>query len=328
MRRFDFCFFVLLLLTASLVLSCCSSTLGQQDSPRPDQKHTVELSFNFNGEWEVSDQQLIEEFGQYIENYLSYGIERHKISIYKADNVSSAATPVLSYDLERVISGVGYDFTLPVTLPAGSYIVKIWTDFYEIESAKPYYDNSGFPAVLLSRHSGLTCYQDAFSGSQSITVDENTSPVKVAMNRPVGRYLLSSSDFSELLKESGNSIEDVNVVVAYSGFYPDTYSVMTDRLTDSITGEYYVIKPQVASEGNAIVGSDFMLMNAGSSSVTLQIGLTDSEGKLIASSENMSIPMNRNQVTLISGKLLSKASGDGGGFDLDTGFDGDFIIKP
>lgn len=327
MRRVDLVF-VLFLLTVSLCLAGCSSSDEGKDQPDHEQKQTVEIHFAFYCEWTVSNPEIEEEFDSYIKDYLSTGVARHKISVYNADNVSSGSTPILSYEVERQITEEGYDFSLPITLPSGNYVVKAWTDFYETESSKPFYDTSGFPNIMLTRHSGIADYQDAFSGSQTFSAEETTTQVKVSMNRPVGRYLLSSRNFSELLEETGYSIEDVSIVVVYAGFYPDTYSVITDRLTDSITGEYYAIKPDSSTDGSALVGADFMLMNSGKSSVTLQIGLANPNGELIAKSETMSVPMKRNEVTLIKGYLLSKTSGDGGGFDLDTGFDGDFIIRP
>lgn len=307
----------------------CASSADDNEEPSSEKNYKVELSFIYEASWSISGIDDIPcDLSSFISDYLNNGISRHIIRIYKADDVSSGSVPVAEIELEKEIAGEPYDFTETVSLPKGEYVVKAWSDFRESSSSEPYYDVSEFPHLMLRHHSGLSGYQDSFNGTQSFKVDEDFAAAKITMQRPVGRYIIVCEDFSHLLMSTSCSIEDVNVLSAYTGFYPDTYSLITDRLTDSFTGEYFIIKPELSTDGYAIVSSDFMLLNPGGSSAGLQLKLIKESGETVASSESISIPMKRNQITVLKCDILKSPSEGQGGFDLDTDFDGDFVIKP
>ena len=307
----------------------CSSS-DDEVKPLPEEEYDVQLSFSYEGNWNIRNASASDPgVSSYIEDYISAGVGRHIIKIYKADEVSSGATPAVALETDIPMTSRPYDFTMTVRLQEGNYVVKAWTDFRESTSESPYYRVTNFSQIMLDRHPGLTAYQDAFSGSKSFGVSgtlQSTS-VEVPMTRPVGRYMLIAEDFTEMLEKTEYAPEELNVTVSYTGFYPDTYSVMTDRLTDSLTGENYIIKPESLADGKALVGTDFMLMNSGGSSTSLQIRIVNAKGEVIATGETMTVPMNRNEVTVISGRFLNIKSDDGG-FGLDTGFDGDINITP
>lgn len=318
------CFTFFLLLS----LGCSSSSEDEEDFST-EQKYEVELSILFEGNWLLTGPgNETGSLNPFIADYLKSGIVRHKIWIYKADDVSTGAIPAATLDLEKSLEEDGYDFTTSITLPAGDYVIKAWSDFRESSVSEPYYDLSKFPQIMLDHHSATAGYQDAFSGSRSFKVDKTATSINITMTRCLGRYIIISEDFSDLLEETGHTLDEVRMMASYTGFYPDTYSVITDRLTDSLTGEYYVMEPEVLSDGSAIMAADFMLMNSGGSSAGLQLRMFNKEGDAVASSEPIPIPMHRNEITVIKGKFLSTPSENEGGFDLDTGFDGDFNIKP
>lgn len=307
----------------------CSSS-DDEVKPLPKEEYDVQLSFSYEGNWNIRNASASDPgVSSYIEDYISTGVGRHIIKIYKADEVSSGATPAVALETDIPMTSRPYDFTVTVRLQEGNYVVKAWTDFRESTSESPYYRVTNFSQIILDRHSGLTAYQDAFSGSKSFGVSGTlqSASVEVPMTRPVGRYMLIAEDYTEMLEKTEYAAEELSVTVSYTGFYPDTYCVMTDRLTDSLTGENYIIKPESLADGKALVGTDFMLMNSGGSSTSLQIRIVNAKGEVIATGETMTVPMNRNEVTVISGRFLNIKSDDGG-FGLDTGFDGDINITP
>lgn len=317
-------------MTFMLIATSCASN-DNEITPSPEYESEVELYFNYEGEWKVKNSEsLNNEILSYIESYMQEGVARHIIKIYNAQDLSAGAVPVTSFEMERPINGLPYDFMETVKLPPGNYVVKVWTDFKDPSSELPYYTATNFSQIMLERHSGFPGYQDAFSGSQSFSVtDTDTSQtfsVEVAMTRPLGRYLLIAEDFSKLIDNAKYKADELSVVVTYTGFYPDTYSVMTDRLTDSLTGEYYIVKPVVMADGSAMVGADFMLMNSGGSSVSVQLKIVNTNGEVVASGNALTIPMQRNETIILSCKLFDQTGNDDGGFGLDTGFDGDITI--
>lgn len=321
---------VLFAVTSILILLAgCSYPHDDKEDPPSKKQFALEISVFYEGSWRLNgDDNADYDLDPYIKEYLNSGVGRHLIRIYKASDVSFNAIPVAILELEKAIEGYSYNYTISLSLPEGNYVAKAWTDFRESSATEPYYNISKFPHIMLDHHSGLTGYQDTFSGTQSFEVDCKTSSIEISMKRPVGKYLLINKDFSKFLDETSFSIDEVYILAYYTGFYPDTYSVITDRLTDSLTGEYYIVQPEFLTDGSAIIATDFMLMNSGGSSAVLQLRMVDKKGETIASSESISIPMNRNEITIIKRNLLKASSGVGGGFDIDTGFDGDFNITP
>lgn len=319
---------VLFYITIFAIFICGCSSDFDDENPDLEKVFKIDLFFSYNGEWIVKDSNENEEdIKTYIEDYIQIGTAHHIIFVYQADKVSSGSQPFYKLELKQPLDGSVYDFPISLSLPTGDYVVKALTVFDDMSEKEPFYNTTGFPQVSLTRHSVLKSYQDIFSGTQNIKVNANSSEIRVDMKRPVGRYFLISEDFSSFMKETGNSPEDVNVVVAYSGFYPDFYSVISDRLTDSVTGEKYILKPVNLKNGLSVVGADYMLMNPGGSSVTLQIFILNKNWEMIASTDSMTIPMSRNETVIMRGIVLRKTSENGGGFDMDTGFDGDFVIK-
>lgn len=315
-----------LIIFCFLSVSCTSNSEEVFHPDNPQRGYDITLSFSYATEWSIKNSgKDNQEINSFIEDKLKSGIARHKIFIYEASRVSSGSQPVASFEHENFLNGNSYDFSLPINLPEGDYVVKAWTDFRPSLESEPYFNLTNFPQVLLKSHSGLTSYQDSFSGSQSFHVSEASSTFEILMYRPSGRYILINDDFQKFLDEFDLQNDDVTIIIAYSGFYPDTYSVITDRLTDSITGEYYKIIPVLLSDGSALVATDFMLMNSGGSSVTLQLRAVNKKGETVASSEMMSVPLNRNEIIINNGIYLSTPS-EGGGFDMDPGFDGDINI--
>lgn len=311
-----------------ILSSGCSSSVDDDKEPAYENIYEVKFSIFFEGSWSLkSDDKGNEDLKPYVGDYMKKGIGRHIFRIYKANEVSTGTIPVVSYEFEISLEEGSYDFSIYASLPEGDYIVKTWTDFRETSESIPYYDVSKFPNVSLDHHSVLTGFQDAYRGSQSFRVDKDTSSVEIIMERPLGRYLLICEDYMDLLKENCFEEDDIRIFVFYTGFYPHSYSVINDRLIDSITGEYFIISPVVLSDGSAIVAADFFLINELVSSVGLELKMVNKENKVVAASEVITLPITRNEITIAKGILLKMSSGEQGSFDMDTGFEGDFIIK-
>ena len=249
------------------------------------------------------------------------------IGIFDASKISLSSLPVKTLEFNRSINESEYDFSTDITLPAGNYVAKVWCDFLDEGNENPFYTLFSFSQIMLTRHEGNTGFQDCYSGSTSFKVNEAESAngmlIAVSMSRPVGKYQIISEDFEEILNKEGIPRDEITSLVLYTGFYPDTYSIINDRLTDSLSGESYKMKP--SGEISGLIASDYMLMNAGGSSATAQIGLYDKSGTFIANSEVLFIPLERDFLTIIRGKLLYSSSDDGG-FGLNPDFDGDFNI--
>ena len=103
---------VLFYLTFILILSagCVSSIDDDNDLPE-EFRHEVKLTINYEGNWELNENQKINEtLNPYVKDYLNNGTARHKINIYKSNDVSSGSIPVASYELEKIIEEDSYDF--------------------------------------------------------------------------------------------------------------------------------------------------------------------------------------------------------------------------
>ena len=79
------------------------------------------------------------------------------------------------------------------------------------------------------------------------------------------------------------------------------------------------------NEEEALIGFDYVLVNGTESSVSVQVGLYDSEGTMLSLSNPVTVPIVRGKVTTVRGKFLTLATGSGIG--VSPGFDGEYNIE-
>lgn len=280
-------------------------------------------------------------YGKTYDNSRSYGHIRYIVRTYPKGKTVSISDYTQEFVFTKEIAN-GYDHEVTLDIMPGNYMVMVWSDLVQTSGASYFHNAENFGRIMLQgEHKGNDDYRDAFRGTNDITLvsdimERLPDTLDIAMHRPLAKYEFVTGDIIEFIqKESvrarkGNSddvptktanIEDYKVVFHYVGFMPDTYSIDTDKPVDSSTGIFFETSLKQISESQASMGFDYVFVNGKASSVTVQIGIHNSDGEQLSITGPIEVPLKRSHHTLITGMFLTSELS--GGVSINPGYDGE-----
>lgn len=294
------------------------------------------------------------DYGQDFSDYDLYDV-RYTIEAYpRLGNGDFSRTPIDRWVFIEDDASILDDYTATLSIAEGEYEFRVWTDYVKQGSKNDFFYitsnwKDGITVNLKDGHHGNTDWCDAFSGKQALEVvryGSNVAPTSgdVTMNRPLGKFIFVTNDLDDFVvremrtKESeaklaGDTkvpefnIEDYSLTIAYTGFMPSSYSMITDRANDSEVNVRFSSKLTQVDDKTAIMGFDYVLANPSSSTQTnviMGIELRDKNDVVLASHPQVRVPINRSQYTVIEGRFLMQESS--GGITLNPDFEGEFIV--
>lgn len=293
-------------------------------------------------------------FAQDFSDYEEYDI-RYIIEAYpRLGNGDYGRDPIKRWVFTEDDASVLDDYTVTLSIDEGDYEFRVWTDFVENGSTEDlYYQTSDWKDGIKINHSdghhGNDDWRDAFSGKLGVDViryGSNIPPSSgtIQMSRPLGKYIFVTNDLEDFVakvlrtkaeeaEKTGDTkvpefnIDDYSLVIAYTGFMPSSYSMVTDRANDSEVNVRFSSKLKQVDEHTAIMGFDYVLANpetATQTNVIMGIELRDKDGTVLASHPQVRVPLNRSQYTVIEGRFLMQESS--GGITLNPDFEGEFVV--
>ena len=251
------------------------------------------------------------------------------------------------------------DYHFSVSIDEGDYIFRAWADYVEAGTAHDlHWLTSNFRGIRLnmndaSGYDGANEWRDAYVGSVEVEViryGHIEAPVSgvIQMKRPHGKYFFLTNDLDEFMtkvramriQQQSSSIDedestkgpefdinDYTFVVTYTSFMPNSYNSHTDRANDSAPTATYESGLTQVDDTRAIMGFDYVITGTQEgTSVRVALTLKDKDGTVLAEHDNVNIPVNANQYTLVEGRFLMQESS--GGVAIDPGFNGPDIIVP
>jgi len=244
------------------------------------------------------------------------------------------------------------DWSAEVSLPEGRWKVRCWADYAgRGSSADLYYGTEDFRSVTVPEgRAGCTDFADAFAGSAEVDLrrrgsrEESASAV-LEMGRPLAKFRFIATDLRQLetkvLRERaerrgasdaqdapptrGFDPADYSIAFHYTSFLPCAFDLFSDRPVDSRSGAGFEGEFTPLSEGEALLGFDYVLVNGATSSVQVQVELRErASGELLSLTPPIEVPLSRSRVTTVRGDFLTM--GAGGGLGVDPDFDDDYNL--
>lgn len=263
------------------------------------------------------------------------GYIRHIVRIYPEGD------PVNYIDEVEVnnFTGSSYDCDILLDLPLGRYDIVVWSDLRENSFDSHFHNAGNFLSINLVNHQGNNDYRDAFRGRCSIVVNaEEIQEATVDMWRPIAKYEFVATDLADFIdrettrtKSSRANIDEYTVTFIYPHYMPSSFSAIDDRLVDSTTGVSFSCNMKQIADDEVSLGFDYVMINStaekGSSAaqnVTVQVQVSDAMGEVVARSTPISVPLRRDDHTVIRSKFLSEKAE--GGVAIDPDYDGDHNI--
>lgn len=246
------------------------------------------------------------------------------------------------------------DYKVTLSIGEGEYDFRAWVDYVENGSKEDYFYKTqnwkeGIKINHDNGHHGNTDWRDAFSGKVALEVIRYGSFVEptsgtITMKRPLGKYIFVTTDLDDFVTKvmrtkadeaamEGSTkvpefdINDYTLTIAYTGFMPSSYSMVTDRANDSEVNVRFTSGLKQINSTTALMGFDYVLANPKSTTQThliMGIELRDKDGTVLASHNQVRIPLNRSEYTVVEGRFLMQESS--GGITLNPDFEGEFIV--
>lgn len=341
---------LLVLCAAGLSFSGCVV----HELPVPPEAVAVCLRLNYKTDFPVWEHLIDRTANRESANPLHKGTMRYLVRAYpKSQQPAATDRPLYEYTFTHDLQE-GYDRQMQLQLPAGDYTLRVWSDMTASEDDIPFYDATDFSSIALQGvHRGNTDYRDAFRGAADLTVvsdivERTPDTLEVLMERPLAKFEFITTDVDAFIEKElrlrqapsdGQTeqpsrsqadslrLEDYKVEFQYSGFMPDTYSLLTDKPIDSKVGVCFDSSLRRTGTGEASLGFDYVFVNGKESAITVQIGIYDQKGTRLTLSDPITVPLKRSYHTIMKGMfLMSETSG---GVVIDPDFDGDYnLIYP
>ncbi len=239
-------------------------------------------------------------------------------------------------------------------LPEGKWLVRCWADYVARGSAADlFYDTRDFGAITLPEaHSANTDRKDAFLGSAEVElhrVGSREEPVtaRLEMERPLAKFQFIATDLRQLttkvirerMKQRGTSDVDASGAPAeqsldpadyyirfyYTSYMPCVFNIYTNKPVDSRAGVQFESGFTPISDGEVLMGYDYVLVNGVESSVQVQVALYErGTDELLSLTPSVTVPLVRSRVTTVRGEFLTL--GAGGGLSVNPDFDDEYNV--
>lgn len=307
----------------SLLLTACGKVLAYKNSVYVP----LQLKLNYG-----NSEQMYSAAGDSAVKSFNAGKIRYIIRTFPVSAKYNKVGFVQEFEFIRDIED-SYDHEVTIEVLAGEYDIMVWSDLIDAESGTSCHNADDFGEIILDgRYVGNNLYRDAFRGVGTVNIPASTDSVEMElkMERPLARYEIVATDLPQFISDQTRSqaepfnIEDYIVVIYYVGYMPDAYSVYTDKPVDSSVGSMYVSSMRMLGDTSVILGFDYVFVNDRESITTVKVGVYDSEGRQVALSKSIKVPLMRNQHTVQYGEFLTQNSSDGVNVEME--FDGSHTL--
>ena len=321
----------------------------------PDTPEVVTFNLHLNYETNITKwyhaydgTNVVEEgYGETYDNHQKTGLIRYIVHAYPVLEKQSTKQPYTKEFIFTKNINEGYNHEVSLELPGGEYNIMVWSDLMQRDRDVFFHNAENFAEIVLQgEHQGNTDFRDAFRGIGKIKLEagiEEYVPdtLTITMQRPLAKYEFLTTDLQQFYKEElefltkaaesrGEELptrvntDNYKVVFLYAGFMPNTYNMNADKPVDSYMGVSIESRLDILGENEASLGFDYVFVGNQPSGIMVQIGFYDAEGRQVALSNPINVPLIRNYHTILKGSFLTqKASG---GIMIDSDFDGNHNI--
>ena len=269
-------------------------------------------------------------YGETYDNHLEHGKIRYVVRTYP---VTGKQRTMQDYTQEFVFFkdiSEGYDHEVTLDVLSGNYNVMIWSDLVRSSEDDYFYNIDSFSEITLQGyHNGNTNHRDVFCGKNSISLPINRGnqthwTINVEMKRPIAKFEIISNNLLEFVETKASDFNQYKAKIQYVGYMPNAYSLFADRPVAAITGGVFDSALTKLTDTEVSLGFDYVFVSGNGTTVTIRIGIYDSEDHLISLSDPITIPVKPDYHTILKGRFMTQDTSNG--VDIDVDFGGDYNI--
>jgi len=207
-------------------------------------------------------------------------------------------------------------FDTVLMLNAAKYKIAVWVDYVDHGTlSDKYFKTESLSAVTLNRnpYGAGNDDQDAFSGVFDIDLTPYAKQWNMSVDyqgqllRPQAKIVVITTDVDEYLTRLGTRATDISSFTArisYQSNIPRVYSDYSGNPTDVVTGVGFTSNLQALSATEALMSTDYVLVNNQESEVSFNMDVMDQAGDVVKSIP-ITAPIARGKMTVIRGNFLT-----------------------
>jgi len=325
----------IVVLTAMLSMSGCDSVLQYPDGEGVDPtliKVRVQLSVDFS----IINDPLIT---SYAEARTGDFDVRYQLACYAVSGAHAGELVKHMVWTSDVIYSAPTVVNADVELHAEQYAIYAWIDFVPKGStADCYYVTEDLRKVYIADPNiGGLDTRDAFAGkvTADLTPYRNVKfadvTIPLPMERPFGKFKIQTTDVRKFLESympvgTYADIMPSASTVHYTCYFPTAYNQDTRlaHVEEFELGVNHTDDVAEIEDNNAVLASNYVFVCNDNTTVTADIEVRNSAGQLLATVRGITIPIQRNRLTIVKGEFLT--TGVNGGTVIAPEFDGDFNV--
>lgn len=271
---------------------------------------------------------------------IRYIVEIYKVSDTYAETVGSLERRIVKTE-ETIIDNGIYKIDEKVELHAGVYSVMVWVDFIKKGTdADYYYNTANLHEIRINRfggkYPGYNATKDAFSAQKNMDLLPYANErfvqyeMEIPVQRPFAVYQVITTDIEKYKENNASasyfSIRPTDTEAVYGLYFPMGYNVyysVPDAFEAGVGYDYNVVETVEGKE--AIVASDYVFVDEKETFYYLSFSVKSAEGKLINTTRDIKVNLERNRLTIVRGEFLTRDIDDGE-IGIDPGFDEEIVV--
>lgn len=334
--------FVFLFLSTVLSLTACCSIHEYPEEPGVDPSLiNVNLALDINMELNDEDP-IIQTYRDMLGSGfdIRYIIEIYRVSDSYAETVGSLERRIVKTE-ETIDDGL-YRIDDNIELHAGVYSVMVWVDFVKKGTDTDYYySTDNLHEIRINRiegeYPGYDVTKDAFAAQKDMDLVPYANDrfvnytMEIPVERPFAVYQVVTTDIDKYKANNGavsySSIRPAVTEAAYGLYFPMGYNVyygVPDAFESGVGYKFDVV--ETVEQQEAIIASDYVFVDDKDTFYYLNFSVMTPDGKLINTSKDIKINLERNRLTIVRGEFLTRDIDDGE-IGIDPGF-GEEIVVP
>lgn len=333
---------LLLLAWALLSLAGCCSIHEYPEEPGVDPSLIdVRLSLAIN--MDLNDEDPIIQTYQTMLNTdfdIRYIVEIYKVADSYAETVGSLERRIEKVESTIIEDGI-YEIDEQIRLHAGLYSVMVWVDFIRKGTdADYYYSTKNLHEVRINRfegkYIGYHVTKDAFAAQKNMDLLPYAHDrfveyrMEIPVERPFAVYQVVTTDIAKYRENNPNasygSIRPSQTDAVYGLYFPMGYNVyygVPDAFEAGVGYSFDVV--ETVEQEEAIVASDFVFVDTKDTFYYLNFSIKTPEGKLINTTRDLKVNLQKNRLTIVRGEFLTRDIDDGE-IGIDPGFDEEIVV--
>lgn len=328
--------FTLLIIFVVLLVSSCDTVLQYPDET--EEVHaTIKTRIVLNVDFSPVSDPVAVKFSRAIVSGFDV---RYQVAVYEIDGSGDRRLAIKKIWTDDIIADGPFCAATEVDLEAKQYEVYAWIDFVPAGTDNDYHYITTDPRKIAISDPNIhaTDSRDAFAGKTHADLRscENTDgqyvTIAVDMERPFGKFIIVATDAEEFKSNSkitGNYVNPsaARTLCRYTSYFPTSYNLDTRfaHPEDFKLKVSHLSDTEGKENGDIVLTGNYVFVCNSQTTVTADIEITGSDGKTVSTVRNITIPIERNRLTIISGKFLT-GSFSSGGMGIDDNFEGEIVI--